>query len=97
MSGQENISDYRLDALDPTIRAAGLDVLDFSLSKELRHGVEFSLAIDNLTDKWFFKTQNYFESRLTPTAPVVARIHGSPGYPIGVTVGFTFRLGEKTH
>jgi len=32
---------------------------------------------------------------LTPTAPVVARTHRTPAYPIGVTGGVTFHLGNK--
>jgi outer membrane receptor for monomeric catechols len=92
-----HVGNYRLDGLDPTIRAAGLDVLDISMTRLLRYGLEFDLSIDNVTNKQFFETQNYFESRLTPIDPVVARIHGSPGYPIGVTVGITYRLGEKSH
>ncbi|HEY0097387.1 MAG TPA: TonB-dependent receptor, partial [Pyrinomonadaceae bacterium] len=86
---------YRLDGEDATIRASGLDVLDFSLRKRIRRFVDFNLSIDNLTNKRYFETQNYFESRLRPGDPVVARIHGTPGYPFGVTAGFTFRFAGK--
>jgi outer membrane receptor protein involved in Fe transport len=86
---------YRLDGEDPTIRATGLDVLDFSLNKQIRRGLEFNLAIDNLTDKRYFETQNYFESRLSPGADLVERIHATPGYPRTITAGVTFRLGSK--
>lgn len=89
------LSGYRLDGLDSRIRATGLDVLDVSLSKQLRHGVELTLAVDNLNNKRYFETQNYFESRQRPDAPVVARVHGTPGYPIDVTVGVKFRFSEK--
>jgi hypothetical protein len=51
--------------------------------------------MDNLTNKTYYETQNYFESRVAPTLPAIARIHGTPGYPIGVTVGLTFQLGES--
>jgi outer membrane receptor protein involved in Fe transport len=90
-----HISAYRLDGLDPTIRATGLDVVDWSVSKQVRHNVDFNFAVDNLNDKTYYETQNYFESRVTPTSPAVNRIHGTPGYPIGFTIGMTFRLGEK--
>ncbi len=86
---------YRLDELNPAIRASGLSVFDFSLSRRLSHNADLNLAVDNLTNKRYFETQNYFESRLRPGDPVVARIHGTPGYPIGVTVGLTFHLGGK--
>jgi len=75
--------------------ATGLDVLDLSISKQLRHNLDFNFAIDNLNNKRYWETQNYLESRVTPTSDVIARVHGTPGYPIGVTVGLTFRLGEK--
>ena len=90
-----HISAYRLDGLNHAIRATGLDVLDLSMSKRIGHGVDFNFAIDNLNDKRYWETQNYFESQLKTEPNPVPRIHGTPGYPIGVTVGLTFRLGEK--
>ncbi len=90
-----HIGNYRLDGLDPTIRASGLDVLDLAATKQIRRWVDFNFDIDNLTDKLYYETQNYFVSRVTPTAPAVARIHGTPGYPVGVTVGLTFQLITK--
>ena len=91
-----HISAYILDGSDPGApNAKGLDVVDLSMSKQIRHGTDFDFAIDNLNNKAYWETQNYFESRITPTAPAVARRHGTPGFPIGFTVGLTFRLGEK--
>ena len=90
-----HISNYRLDGEDPGIRASGLDVLDFSLTRRIRRRVDFNMSIDNLTDKRFFETQNFFESRLRPGGPVIARIHATPGYPFGLTVGLTFRFFGK--
>ena len=90
-----HISSYRLDGVDPSIRASGFDVIDMSLTKEVRHGVQLSLSIANLGNKRYFETQNYFESRLRPGDPVVARIHGTPGYPITVAVGLTFHIFPK--
>jgi hypothetical protein len=86
------INSYRLDGGDPSLRASGLTVLDFSLVKRIRRWVDFNLSVDNLTNKKYFETQNYFASRLRPGDPVIARIHGTPGYPITVTVGLTFRV-----
>jgi TonB dependent receptor/TonB-dependent Receptor Plug Domain len=88
-------SNYRLDPVDPGIRASGLDVLDLSVAKQLRHWIELNFSIDNLTDKRYFETQNFFESRIGPGDPVTSRIHATPGYPITVTGGVTFRLSKK--
>ena len=88
-------SNYRLDPVDPGILASGLDVLDLSINKQLRHWIELNFSIDNLTDKRYFETQNYFESRIRPGDPVIARIHATPGYPITITGGVTFRLSKK--
>jgi outer membrane receptor protein involved in Fe transport len=86
---------YRLDGEDRNIQASGLTVLDLSVAKRLRSWVDFNVSIDNLTDKRYFETQNYFESRLRPGDSVIARIHATPGYPITVTAGLTFRLFGK--
>jgi outer membrane receptor protein involved in Fe transport len=91
-----HVANYRLDGQDATIRASGLDVADLAVTKTLRPGLDLNLDIDNLTSKTYYETQNYFESRTSPGAPSVERIHGSPGYPIGFTAGLTLRFGEKT-
>lgn len=88
-------SNYRLDGEDASIRASGLDVLDFSMSKRIRRWIDFNLSMDNLTNKRYFETQNYFESRLRPGGPIVSRIHATPGYPFSLSVGFTFRFRAK--
>jgi hypothetical protein len=90
-----HVGNYRLDGLDPDLRASGLDVMDFSITRPVRRGVDLNIAIDNLTGKRYYETQNYFESRVAPLAPVVDRIHGTPGFPRTITVGLTFRLGPK--
>lgn len=89
------INHYRLDGEDPSIEATGSTVWDLSLSRQLRHGVECSLSFDNLLNKSYYETQNYFESRVLPNAPVVARIHATPGYPFAAVVGLTYRLHGK--
>jgi hypothetical protein len=93
--GYRHTGNYRLDGEDASIRASGLDVLDFSLRRRIRRFVDFNLSIDNLTNKRYFETQNYFESRLRPNDAAIARIHGTPGYPFGLTVGLTFRFFGK--
>jgi outer membrane receptor protein involved in Fe transport len=93
--GYRHTSNYRLDGEDATIRAAGLDVLDFSMRQRIRRWVDFNFSIDNLTNKHYLETQNYFESRISPTAPLIARIHGTPGYSIGFPAGLTFHFGVK--
>ena len=76
--------------------ASGLDVIDLSFSKRVRHGLDFNFAVDNLNDKRYWETQNYFVSRL-PNEPRegIARVHATPGFPVGFTVGLTFRFGER--
>lgn len=95
-----HISGYILDGEhpdDPRRHASGLDVVDLSVSKEIRHGVEFNFAIDNLNNKRYWETQNFFASRLAtdPNPEGTERIHATPGSPVGFTVGLTFRFGEK--
>ena len=65
-----------------------------ALAGRIRRGVEFNLTIDNLTDRSYYETQNYFESAL-PGQPRMGRIHATPGYPLTVMVGLTFRLRGK--
>jgi outer membrane receptor protein involved in Fe transport len=89
------INSYRLDGEDPTIRASGLTGVDFSMLKRIRPWVDFNFSIDNLFDKDYYETQNYFQSRAHPGDPVIARIHATPGFPVGAYVGLTFHLGAK--
>ncbi len=90
-----HISDYRLDGEDETIRASGHDVVDFSMSKKLTNWVDFNFSVDNLFNKKYFETQNFFESRTSPNAPIIERIHATPGYSTTVGIGLTFRFGKK--
>lgn len=90
-----HISNYRLDGIDPSIRASGHTVLDLSVLKRINSALDLNLSIDNLTNKRYFETQNYFESRLKPGDPAISRIHATPGYPITVTMGVTVRLGNR--
>ncbi len=90
-----HISNYRLDAEDRTLRAAGNDVVDFTISKRLRRWVDLNFSIDNLLNKRYFETQNFFESRTCQTCDLGERIHATPGYPFTASIGLTFRFGAK--
>jgi len=89
------INHYRLDGEDPSIVASGHTVFDLGLARQIRRGVELNLSLDNLTNRDYYETQNYFDSLVTPYAPVIARIHGTPGYPLTAAVGLTFHLRGK--
>ena len=86
------INHYRLDGEDPSIVASGHTVFDLGLARQIRRGLELNFSVDNLTNRDYYETQNYFESRVTPDAPAVWRIHGTPGYPLTAVAGLTFRL-----
>ncbi len=90
-----HISNYRLDGEDETIRASGHDVVDLSMSKRLKKWVDLNFSVDNLFNKKYFETQNFFESRVSPNASVIERIHATPGYSTTVSFGLTFRFGAK--
>jgi hypothetical protein len=89
-----SINHYRLDSLEPSILAAGHTVWDLGIARRIRRGIEFNLTIDNLTDRSYWETQNYYESRL-PGQDAITRIHATPGYPLTVMVGMTFRMFGK--
>ncbi len=93
--GWRHISSYRLDGENENLRAAGHDVVDFSLSKRLKKWVDLNFSIDNLLDKEYYETQNFFESRVCPACEVGERIHATPGYPVTFNFGLTFRLFSK--
>jgi outer membrane receptor protein involved in Fe transport len=65
------------------------------MAKQITRRVEFNFSLDNLLNRDYYETQNYFESRVTPDAPIVARIHGTPGFPLTAVAGVTFRFGGK--
>ena len=80
--------------MDASILASGHTVFDAAISRRLRRGVELRVSTDNLTNRQYYETQNYFISRLAG-GPPMARIHGTPGYPLSITAGVTFRLFGK--
>jgi hypothetical protein len=89
------INHYRLVDDDASVTASGHTVFDLGLARQIRRGIEFNVSLDNLTNRDYYETQNYFESRVTPEAPALWRIHGTPGYPLTVVAGLTFRLRGK--
>ncbi|MCX6598184.1 MAG: TonB-dependent receptor [Acidobacteria bacterium] len=89
------INHYRLDGRDPSIAASGHTVFDFGLSRRLRRNLDFNVSFDNLTNRDYYETQNYFESRVRPEAEALSRIHATPAYPFTAVVGITFRLRGK--
>lgn len=89
------INSYRLDGEDATIRAAGHTVFDMSLVRRINRNLDVNFAIDNLADRLYYETQNYVESRPYRGGDAAHGIHGTPGYPLTVTVGMTFRFKGK--
>jgi hypothetical protein len=89
------INKYRLDGEDPSIVGTGHTVLDFSLVRRIRPGLDFNFAVDNLTNRSYYETQNYIESRPYPNVPPAFGIHATPGYPVTFTAGLTFRFRGK--
>jgi outer membrane receptor protein involved in Fe transport len=79
------INHYRLYGEGASI-VSGHTVFDLGLSRQLRRGAEFNLTLDNLTNRDYYETQNYFESRL-PREDAIWRIHGTPGYPLTAAAG----------
>ena len=89
------INHYRLDGDDPSIVASGVTALDMGVAKQINHMVELNLSLDNLTNRDFYETQNYFESRVAPDALSVSRIHATPGYPLTIVAGMTLHFRSK--
>ena len=89
------INSYRLDREDASVRAAGHAVVDLGVMRRLSRRMDLSFAADNLANRRYLETQNYIESRPYRDGPAAFGIHGTPGYPLTVTVGLTFRLGAK--
>lgn len=88
------INHYRLDPQDPAVVAAGHTVWDLGVTRRLSRHLDFSAGVDNLFDRRYWETQNYFESRLRGEEPAM-RIHATPGYSRTVTLGLTVRFRGK--
>jgi outer membrane receptor protein involved in Fe transport len=65
------------------------------MARRLTRRVEWNFSLDNLTNRDYYETQNYFDSRIAPEEPAVWRIHGTPGYPLTAIAGVTLRFGGK--
>lgn len=90
-----HINSYILDSVQTSVRASGLDVVDLQASRKITKHFAFTVGMDNLLNKKFFEVQNFGDSRARPNDPIVSRVHGTPGYPFTLTLGVTFRLGER--
>ncbi len=88
------INHYRLVADSSTTLAAGHTVFDLAVSRRINPTVELYFAADNLFDREYWETQNFFESRLPGQGPV-ERIHATPTYGRAVVAGITLHLGGK--
>ncbi|MCC6591108.1 MAG: TonB-dependent receptor [Bryobacterales bacterium] len=88
------INHYRLDGFDGGIAAAGHVVWDAGIARRVRRGVEFNVTVDNILNRSYWETQNYYESRLAGQMPMT-RIHATPGYPRTVMAGITVRRFGK--
>jgi len=88
------INHYRLDGEDPSIAAAGHTVFDLWISRNVSRQVDVNVGVDNLLNRAYYETQNYFESRLKGADPAF-RIHATPGYSRSIFAGITIRLMSK--
>ena len=88
------INSYRLDGIDPSIRAAGHVVFDMAFNGDVTDQIALNVAVDNLFDRDYWEVQNYFTSQVAGQGPA-ARIHGTPGYGRTLTAGVTLRFGAK--
>ena len=68
--------------------------MDLGVARSIRRGIELNLTVDNLTNRSYWETQNYYESRLRGQDPL-NRIHATPGYLIIVMAGVTLRFFGK--
>jgi outer membrane receptor protein involved in Fe transport len=92
----ENVSPVtRQFAANDATENPRLQIVDLGVNKRLRRNLDFNLAIDNLFNKRYYETQNFFESRVCPGDDPAERVHATPGYPFDVTIGVTFRPGGK--
>jgi len=89
------INNYRLDQQDAAIRAAGHTVFDISLVRRLNPRADFLFSVDNFTNRRYYETQNFIESRPYAGGAALTGIHGTPGYPVTFSAGLTFRFRGK--
>src|SRR5207245_10133664 len=92
-----DVDNYRLDGQDASVRASGLDVIDVAITKAIRRWIDVNIDVDNATNKQYYETQDFFESRISPTATFKATIDGSPTDPIILTDGMTIQIVDKRY
>ena len=85
------INHYRLAADDPAILAAGHTVFDVAASRRISPMLDLYVAADNLLDREYWETQNFFASRL-PGQDAMDRIHATPSFGRTLVVGVTWKL-----
>ena len=90
------ISHYRLNGEGADFAvASGNTVVDVSVARQIRKGLEFNFSIDNVANRLYYETQNYIESRPVAGLAPSWGIHATPGYPLTVTAGLTLRFRGK--
>ncbi len=85
------INNYRLEP----VRAAGHTVFDMSLTRRINRHADFLFSVDNVTNRRYYETQNFIESRPYAGGAAITGIHGTPGYPVTFSAGLTFRFRGK--
>jgi len=66
-----------------------------SLVRRVNRHADFLFSVDNFTNRRYYETQNYIESRPYAGGAALTGIHGTPGYPVTFSVGLTFRFRGK--
>jgi outer membrane receptor protein involved in Fe transport len=74
---------------------SGHTVFDLGLARQIRRGIELNLSLDNLTNRDYYETQNYLESRVTSDGSGRGPDSRYSGYPLTAVVGMTIRLRGK--
>ena len=69
-------------------------MVDLSMSKRIRHGMDFNFAIDNLNNKRYWETQNYLESRVSPARSGNRAFAWHAGIPDWVHCGDDIQVRE---
>ena len=83
-----------LDGFDPSIRASGHAVVDMGVARRVRRGLELNLTVDNLASRRYWGNAELL--RVAPAGEEPAsRIHATPGYPLTIMAGMTFRFHGK--
>jgi len=66
-----------------------------SLVRRVNRHADVLFSVDNFTNRRYYETQNYIESRPYAGGAALTGIHGTPGYPVTFSVWLTFRFRGK--